>query len=103
MAPTSKHGYKNSLLDQLLKPSLAKISRLSWPTLAMVRGEATLAERDAALLPANARIRELEQALAVSEASRRNLEADVTRLGCEYPDKDSTDLVPRQLSVSKLV
>src|ERR1700676_2393571 len=44
---------------------------------ATVRAEAAHDERTAALLAAQARIRDLEQALAVSEASRRALEGDV--------------------------
>jgi hypothetical protein len=56
---------------------------------ATVRAETALDERNAALLTARARIRDLEQALAVSDASRRALEADVARLQRENRDRDA--------------
>ncbi|HHV7524833.1 TPA: DNA-binding protein [Burkholderia orbicola] len=56
---------------------------------ATARAEALLAEREAALLAARTRIRELEQALAVSEAARRTLEGDVARLQLEHRERDA--------------
>ncbi|KVH78791.1 ATPase [Burkholderia ubonensis] len=56
---------------------------------ATVRAEATLADREAALLAAHARTGELEQALAVSEAACRTLETDVARLQRENRERDA--------------
>ncbi len=56
---------------------------------ATARAAAELDERSVALLAAQTRVRELEQALAVSDASRRTLETDVARLQRESGDKDA--------------
>ncbi|MGU4701511.1 DNA-binding protein [Burkholderia cepacia] len=56
---------------------------------ATAQAEATLAERETALLVAQARIQELGQALAGSEASRRALEGDVVRLQAEIGQRDA--------------
>ncbi|AOJ64563.1 ATPase (plasmid) [Burkholderia ubonensis] len=56
---------------------------------ATARAEAALAGREAALLTARARIQELEQALAGSEASRRAREVDVVRLQGENRERDA--------------
>jgi len=56
---------------------------------ATARSDAALGERTAALLTAQAQIRELEQALAVSDASRRTLAADAALLQQENRDRDA--------------
>ncbi|GAB6852820.1 DNA-binding protein [Paraburkholderia kururiensis] len=56
---------------------------------ATARVEATLAEREAALLAAQARIQEFAQALAGSEATRRALEGEVARLQAENGQRDA--------------
>jgi chromosome segregation ATPase len=56
---------------------------------ATVRAEAALEVRSTMLMAAQTRIQELEQALAVSDASRRTLEADVTRLQRESRERDA--------------
>jgi hypothetical protein len=56
---------------------------------ATARAEATLAERETALLAAQARIQELGQALAGSEASRRAIESGVVRLQAELGQRDA--------------
>ena len=56
---------------------------------ATARAEAALEARSTMLMAAQTRIQALEQALAVSDASRRTLEADVTRLQRESCDRDA--------------
>ncbi|MCR4470042.1 hypothetical protein [Burkholderia sp. SCN-KJ] len=51
--------------------------------------EATLAGREVDLVAAQARIQELGQALAGSEASRRALEGEVLRLQAEIRQRDA--------------
>ncbi|SDI35980.1 replication region DNA-binding N-term [Paraburkholderia phenazinium] len=55
---------------------------------ATARAEAALDERSATLAQAQQRISELEQALAVTDASRRTLDSDVARLQGEIHDRD---------------
>ena len=56
---------------------------------ATAQAESMLAERETALLTAQAQIQELGQALAGSEASRRALEGDVARLQAELGQRDA--------------
>ena len=56
---------------------------------ATARAERALDERSTALVIAQTRIQELEQAFAVSEASRQTLEANVARLQRESRERDA--------------
>lgn len=78
-----------ALRDELDAERDAGREEIALARAAAARVEATLAERETALLAAQSRIQELGQALAGSEASRRALEGDVARVQAELGRRDA--------------